>query len=79
MIVTQIVIQRQLWVHNLIMGVYAVMGAKCFDKNGLKIKSVLKMPIISSVKCTKFDNFYKNHGSMVDPMSRQYFVSSTTF
>ena len=61
------------------MGVYDVMGAKFLDKKGLKIKKCTKTPQIWSVKYTKFDNFSKKHVSMVDLMSRHYFVSSLTF
>ena len=38
--VTQVVKQRLLWVQNLIMGVYQVMGVKFLDTMGLKIEKM---------------------------------------
>ena len=61
------------------MGVYDVMGAKFLNKKGLKIKKCTKNAQIWSVKYTKFDIFSEKHVSIVDLMSRHYFISSFTF
>ena len=76
--VTKVVKQWLLLVQNLIMGVYDVTGVKVWIKRVENQIMHQKAPQIWSVKYTKFDNFSKKHVSMVDLMSRHYFVPSLT-
>ena len=77
--VTKAVKQWLLLVQNLIMHVYDVTGVKVWIKRVENQIMHLKAPQIWSVKYTKFDNFSKKHVSMVDLMSRHYFVSRINF